>query len=683
MAGGAFAGLVGCNNGGSGNTGGTEGGGVEQPEKPEQPEHTEHKWSRVFSYENEDGHYYVTTCPEHPDAQLKGQVYAHKYDKDYKCMECGYEHVHVWTDGPTFKNGTEHYVATTCLSHRILKKERAPHVFDNDEDTTCSGCSYVRQPVHQHTFAAEFINAQEKGHYQMATCAGHTDQKSDYFDHEFAEGSNECDCGYTRDNDASVALASTAKVYLVGDSTVCSFNDSYYLPRYGYGTQLYQYLNVQANQIVNLAISGRSSKSYLTEANYATLKSSIKAGDYLIIGFGHNDEKSDDASRHTSPVGDHTTAGSFQESLYTNYVKVAKDAGATPILCTPITRYDASGAYTGSKVHVTSEGDYVQAVKNLGAATSTTVIDLTTLTANLYKSDNAAAQYFHAHTSCEGSGVNLAPTGRDDTHINRFGAEMVSYLFADALKDTDCSLKAQVITNKLAPTYGTHFPLAVKQGITPSDYAEFDPDNTSAIKLNGDWYRSYMGRLGTNSFGGSVFAYEGGKFTVGENVLKTKIGDEGDGFVSAFMQVDARKNFTISMDVTVKTVDADADKQSGYGLMLRDDIYLNKRIETLATNYVAAGQLNGKAPIFSRENGALTTADGTGAIAVGDTHKLSITRVGQVVTVAVDEATETYTDFDFLAVDGDYMYLCMFACRGITAEFTNVQFEITGNSLGA
>ncbi len=93
------------------------------------------------------------------------------------------------------------------------------------------------------------------------------------------------------DKDNSTPLAADKKIYVVGDSTVCSFSDSYYLPRYGYGTQLYNYFNVQENQVNNLALSGRSSWSFTYETNYTTLKSSIGAGDYLIIGFGHNDQQ--------------------------------------------------------------------------------------------------------------------------------------------------------------------------------------------------------------------------------------------------------------------------------------------------------------------------------------------------------------------------------------------------------
>ncbi len=719
MAGGVFAGLAGCNNGGSSEGSGhkhqyenwtsdgatkhtgtcTADGDCDTPTKTEShdtageygscskcgemflPADHEHTWSEALSYADEDGHYLVTTCTNH--APMNGEMSAHNYNGMYKCRDCGYKHEHVRTEGNVFKNGSGHYIATTCLSHRILKENVSAHVFDNDEDTTCNDCGYVRVPVHQHTYADEWINAEELGHYKMATCAGHTDQQSEYYDHEFAAGSNTCACGYTVEADTSVALTSTAKIYIVGDSTVCSFTDKYYLPRYGYGTQLAQYLNVTENQIVNLAISGRSSKSYLTEDNYATLKTSIKAGDYLIISFGHNDEKSDDSARYTSPVGDHTTAGSFQKSLYDNYVKMATDKGATPILCTPITRYDAKGTYEGSKVHVTADGDYAAAIKALGAATDTTVIDLTKLTSDFYKSNNTEAQYFHAHTSYEGSEVKM-PTGRDDTHINKYGAEMVSYLFANALKDTDNSLAAQVITNKLAPTHGTHYPAAVNGEYVAPDYEEFNPDDNKSYLLTDDWYKTYMGKFGSTAFTSECKYDEAdGKFTVGESTVKSKIEAAADGFIAAFMQVDARKNFTASATVTVKSVNSELNNsQGGFGLMLRDDIYVNK-IQDLSSNYVAAGILNKKAPIFSRESTVLSSSGSSAAVAVGDTHTLSITRVGQVVTVTVDSTTKTFTDFDFLSVDGDYMYLCLFANRGIVAEFTDVQFTITGNSQGA
>ena len=102
------------------------------------------------------------------------------------------------------------------------------------------------------------------------------------------DGENTGDSGNTGvDNSTKLT---DKKIYVVGDSTVCDYSekpDNYYLQRFGYGTQLYNYLNLDnANQVVNLALSGRSSLSFLTEANYTKLKNEIGDGDYLIIGFG-------------------------------------------------------------------------------------------------------------------------------------------------------------------------------------------------------------------------------------------------------------------------------------------------------------------------------------------------------------------------------------------------------------
>lgn len=98
-------------------------------------------------------------------------------------------------------------------------------------------------------------------------------------------------------------------LWVVGDSTLSSFEDKYYLPRYGYGTKLQEYLDDEII-VKNIALSGRSSKSYTTEPEYQTLLSGMKKDDYLIIGFGHNDEKTEN-DRYTQGEGDYLTQGTF------------------------------------------------------------------------------------------------------------------------------------------------------------------------------------------------------------------------------------------------------------------------------------------------------------------------------------------------------------------------------------
>ena len=194
-----------------------------------------------------------------------------------------------------------------------------------------------------------------------------------------------------------------------------------------------------------------------------------------------------------------------------------------------------------------------------------------------------------------------------------------------------------------------------------------------------------MGKLGIAVAESTCSAtYANNTFTVGETDVKSKFESGADGFAAAFMQVDIKKNFTISANVKVKTVNSGlSNSQGGFGIMLRDDILVDTREDALASNYVAAGLLNKKAPIFSRESGTLTSSGSSNAIAANDTHTISIERVGQSVVVKFDTTTKTFTDFDFVAVDNNYMYLCLFANRGLVVEFSKVSFTITGDSQGA
>ena len=183
-------------------------------------------------------------------------------------------------------------------------------------------------------------------------------------------------------------------VWIVGDSTVSAFTDNYYYPRYGWGTQIDKYLD-GTFEVKNIALSGRSSTSYTADKEYGELIAGMKKGDFLLVGFGHNDEKAE-SGRYTNPNGDYKTAGSFAYSLYENYIKPAQAAGTTVVLCTPIVRRTADGNWSDSQLHVTAAsgefegGSYPQAIINLGKDLNVPVVDMTSLTKKLYDSLGAA-----------------------------------------------------------------------------------------------------------------------------------------------------------------------------------------------------------------------------------------------------------------------------------------------------
>ena len=491
-------------------------------------------------------------------------------------------------------------------------------------------------------------------------------------------------------------------VYIVGDSTVCSFSDNYYYPRYGYGTQLANYLDPNAT-IVNLALSGRSSKSFIVEANYETLKNNIKEGDYLIIGFGHNDEKSEDSARFTDATKPYTDETSFGYYLYNYYIKLATDAGATPILCTPVVRAKTNDDYSGNEGHVTATGDYAQAIRDLGAELGVAVADLTAITRSEYSAKGyETAKLYHAVTAgmLDTDGTTVVPNWAsiDKTHLNIYGAKFVAYRLAIELKEVE-GIGKYVLADIQAPTEAD---LVVNPSYVYSDYEAPDLEGYAPVDhfttITEGWYGTGFGDTGgdpsSTSNGYIAKEIEAGIFQVGQHLEsgsnKGKFSTNADGFAFLFTQVEADKNFKISVTGTI--LYTASTKQAGFGLMLRDDAYLPIKDASITSNYVTAGILceaDSTYALFSRENTTLNKGQsfGSGLPAVGEVYTMSIERVGQSVTVTVTlgdkTVSTTHYDFDFFAKDNGYMYVGMFANRGTVVQFSDISFEITGTSQGA
>ena len=524
-------------------------------------------------------------------------------------------------------------------------------------------------------------------------------------EHSFVDGKCECgaeDPNYTPEPEELDPMT----VYIVGDSTVCGFADGYYYPRYGYGTQLGGYLDTKAT-VVNLALSGRSSKSFITEENYQTLKDSLKAGDYLIIGFGHNDEKSDDAARFTDASKPYTDETSFGYYLYNYYIKLAEECGATAILCTPVVRAKTNDDYSGNEGHVTATGDYAQAIRDLGAAVNTPVVDLTAITKAEYIAKGyEGAKLYHAVTAGTSSdgGVTVLPNwgSIDKTHLNIYGAKFVAYSLATELAKID-GIKGYVLADITAPTEADLVanPSYVYSDYTAPDLEAYVPVDHFSTTTEG-WYGTAFGDTGgdpaaINEAGEVTNGYYAtetseGIFKVGNISTKNKgkFSSSSDGFAFLFTKVAADKNFKIS--VSGKILETSAKDQAGFGLMLRDDVYLPIKDASITSNYLTAGFLVTKTGMnanFNRENGKLGKGDvATETLpAADDTFTATIERVGQSVTVSVTYGGQTYTntyyDFDLFARDGDYMYVGMFSNRGTVVEFSELNFEITGTSQGA
>jgi lysophospholipase L1-like esterase len=202
------------------------------------------------------------------------------------------------------------------------------------------------------------------------------------------------------------------RIWILGDSTASIWPASAY-PQMGWAQVLQERLHPDSAEVQDKALAGRSSKSFLTDGSgWPAFKDLITAGDYMVIQFGHNDEKTDPALS--------TLPGSTFEQHLSIYIDFARKVGAIPILATSIQRnYWNSDGKTLSQSHVIAgRGDYPQAVRNLAASKNVALVDMTKLT-NDY---------------LEGIGKTAATRlFVDAAHPNETGAKAFAKLFTDNL----------------------------------------------------------------------------------------------------------------------------------------------------------------------------------------------------------------------------------------------------------
>ena len=89
---------------------------------------------------------------------------------------------------------------------------------------------------------------------------------------------------------SSAPAASGVTLHMLGDSTMTVYASDR-RPQMGWGEAMQQFFDSNVT-VKNWALGGRSSRSFYYEATrWPTILPEIKSGDYVIIQFGHNDQK--------------------------------------------------------------------------------------------------------------------------------------------------------------------------------------------------------------------------------------------------------------------------------------------------------------------------------------------------------------------------------------------------------
>ncbi len=215
-------------------------------------------------------------------------------------------------------------------------------------------------------------------------------------------------------------------LFLVGDSTVRNGQGNGASGQWGWGEPLVDYFDPARINVVNRAIGGLSSRTYMNGPGggpWAATRALIKPGDVVLIQFGHNDGgKPDDPSRARASlpgVGEETVEIQnpilkVPETVHTygwyirKIVEDVKAKGATPIVCSPIPRK----IWKDGKV-VRNADNYGGWARQVATQEDVQFIDLNEIIARRYDAlgQPAVEPLFadpHTHTSRAGAELNAA-----------------------------------------------------------------------------------------------------------------------------------------------------------------------------------------------------------------------------------------------------------------------------------
>lgn len=210
-------------------------------------------------------------------------------------------------------------------------------------------------------------------------------------------------------------------IFLVGDSTVADKPYANGNPEKGWGQVFPLYLQ-EGVTVENHAVNGRSTKSFRDEGRWDKVLQKLQKGDYVIIEFGHNDQKSEDPKRYAAPETD------YRRNLE-RYIAEARAKGARPVLATPIVRRKFENGQL-----IDTHGKYPDVVREVAAAHNVPLLDLEKRTRELvqtYGEEKSKALFLHLGPNEYAS----LPEGRtDDTHLSAYGAFRVSDLVAEEMQ---------------------------------------------------------------------------------------------------------------------------------------------------------------------------------------------------------------------------------------------------------
>ena len=251
-------------------------------------------------------------------------------------------------------------------------------------------------------------------------------------------------------------------VFLCGNSTVVDQDDE---PWASWGQMITRWFT-DSVCFCNLAESGETASTFISAGRLKKGLSMMKPGDYIVMEFGHNDQK-----QRFPGAGAYYN---FATSLKT-FVDEARKRGATPIFITPTQRrsFDAEG-------HIReTHADYPEAMMWLAEREQCPLIDLHQMTRTLFEAmgEEGSKRAFVHYPA--GSYPGQTQAFADNTHFNPYGAYQIAKCVVEGLID------AQIpFTRYLRPEYPINYDPACPD--EPSTFHWVDSKRIDLVKPDGN-----------------------------------------------------------------------------------------------------------------------------------------------------------------------------------------------------
>ena len=215
-------------------------------------------------------------------------------------------------------------------------------------------------------------------------------------------------------------------VFIAGDSTAANKAENK-RPETGWGEQLQKRFDERKVRVDNRALNGRSTKTFIAEGRWQALIDSVRAGDYVLIQFGHNDQPKEKAS--------HTPPEDFRRNLE-RFVDEVRAKKATPVLLTPVMRrrFDDKGVFYDTHF------DYPDIVRGVAAERKVALIDMHRMSEKVLVREGPEESRKLFLQLKPGENPNYPNGVEDNTHFSPLGADVMAGLAVEGFREQKLGL---------------------------------------------------------------------------------------------------------------------------------------------------------------------------------------------------------------------------------------------------